>query len=195
MSIPGLRQRAEDFELITNYDLIAAANALMGNIDLDPASSKFANDYVQAEHYYTPSDDGLNQQQWFGNVYVFPPNGAYFWDAPLNRWKITRSSARTLSSSHAVWFRRLYREWVGGQIKQGLYFTNCPDMIRYEQKIFDFPICILKTKPILVKRTSTEVSNHVTATSMVIYLPPVDSSGEAVENFVDIYSPKGRVLC
>ena len=55
---------------------------------------------------------------------------------------MTRASSPTLTSSHAVWFRKLYNSWLSGDIKQGLYFTNCPDMIRYEQKIFDFPICI-----------------------------------------------------
>jgi hypothetical protein len=195
MGIPRAAGRKEDLELITSGDLVSSAHTLMGSIDLDVASSKVANTFVDAKNFYTPSDDGLNDQLWYGNVYLFPPSGTYFWDKKNTRWKLTRSSSPSLVSSHAVWFRRLYREWLAGQIKQGLYFTNCPDMIRYEQKIFDFPICILRVAPTLRKNTSDGIGSHKTSTSLVVYLPPVDNSGKAVQNFIDLYSPKGRVLC
>ena len=35
--------RSEEFEWITNRDLVDSAHLLMGQIDLDPASSAFAN--------------------------------------------------------------------------------------------------------------------------------------------------------
>jgi hypothetical protein len=194
MAIHDITKRREDLELITNYDLVAAAHALLEGIDLDVASSKTANKYVEADNFFTPSDDGLNAQQWFGKVYLFPPRGAYFWDKKNNRWKMTRASSPTLVSSHAVWFRKLYNSWLSRDIQQGLYFTNCPDMIRYEQKIFDFPICILKTAPLLLKNTSTGISNHKTCTSFLVYLPPIKDPTTAVEKFIDIYSEKGRIL-
>ena len=108
---------------------------------------------------------------------------------------MTRASSPTLTSSHAVWFRKLYNSWLAGDIKQGLYFTNCPDMIRYEQKIFDFPICILKTAPLLLKNTSQGIDKHKTCTSFLVYLPPIHNSTEATERFIEIYSEKGRILC
>ena len=40
MAIQDIRKRVEDIELITNYDLVTAAHALMDGIDLDVASSK-----------------------------------------------------------------------------------------------------------------------------------------------------------
>jgi len=187
--------RREDAELITNRDLVNAANAVMGGIDLDVASSAVANEYVGAQEYYTPSQDGLNAQPWFGKVYLFPPSGCYFWDQKNQRWKMTRASSMTLTSSHAVWFRRLYREWIAGEVEQGIYFTNCPDMIRYEQKIFDFPVCILRTAPILMRNIKGEVKPHKTCTSFVVYLPPINDSTAAIERFVEIYSEKGRVIC
>lgn len=195
MPLQNIRSHVEDRELITNYDLVAAAHGLMGGIDLDVASSKVANEYVEAKEFFTPSDDGLNCQQWHGSVYLFPPSGAYFWDKKNDRWKMTRASSPTLVSSSAVWFRKLYRSWMAREIKQGLFFSNCPDMIRYEQKIFDFPVCILKTAPILLKHTSEGIDRHKTCTSLLVYLPPVNESGDAVERFIDIYSEKGRILC
>ncbi len=194
MPIPSIHSHVEDRELITNYDLVSAAHAVLGGIDLDVASSKVANQHVEAKEFFTPSDDGLNAQQWYGSVYLFPPSGTYFWERKTQRWKMTRSTSPTLVSSHAVWFRKLYRSWLAQEIEQGLYFTNCPDMIRYEQKIFDFPICILRTAPTLLKNTSDGVSKHKTCTSFLVYLPPVNSATEATERFIDIYSDKGRIL-
>ena len=194
MPIQNIKSHAEDRELITNQDLVASAHALLEGIDLDVASSKVANQYVEAKEYFTPSDDGLNCQQWFGSVYLFPPSGTYFWERKNQRWKMTRSTSPTLTSSLAVWFRKLYRSWMAREIKQGLYFTNCPDMIRYEQKLFDFPVCILRTAPTLLKNTSNGVSRHKTCTSFLVYLPPMESATEATERFLDIYSEKGRIL-
>ena len=194
MGVAGIQARQEAAEVITPNDLAATAHALMDGITLDVASSKFANDYVGAEQYYTPTDDGLNEQQWFGNVYLFPPSGTYFWEAKRSRWTMTRSSSPTLVSSHAVWFRKLYKQWMARQITQGLYFTNCPDMIRYEQKLFDFPVCILRTPPILIYHIGDEVKKRPTCTSLLVYFPPVNNVDEATEKFVDLYSPKGRVL-
>ena len=194
MAIPSVTSHNEDSELITNYDLTAAAHGLLGGISLDVASSPIANKHVEAEEYFTPKDDGLNDQQWYGRVYLFPPAGAYFWDKKGDRWKMTRASSPTLVSSHAVWFRKLLRSWLAGDVEQGLYFGNCPDMIRYEQRIFDFPICILRTAPTLLKNSSKGLSNHKTCTSLLVYLPPTNGSDDAVSRFVDIYSDKGKVL-
>ena len=195
MKARGFRNRREDLELITNKDLAMAAHMLMGGIDLDPASSKLANEYVSADKYLTPQDDGLNCHEWEGKVYVFPPSGAYYFDKNLDKWKMTRASSKTLTSSHALWFRKLYRLWLADSVKEGLFFTNCTDMIRYDQRIFDFPICILKTPPTLIRHTSEGISNHRTGTAFIVYLQPKENSGKATERFINIYSEKGRILC
>ena len=195
MAIHDIKKHNEDLELITNYDLVSAAHALLEGIDLDVASSRVANEYVEAKNFFTPNDDGLNCQQWYGSVYLFPPSGAYFWDKKNEKWKMTRASSPSLTSSHAVWFRKLYKSWLAKEIEQGLYFTNCPDMIRYEQKIFDFPICILKTAPSLIKNTSKGIGTHKTCTSLLVYLPPIQNSTKMIEKFIDIYDEKGRLLC
>jgi len=46
--------------------------AVMGAIDLDPASSEIANRTVKATRYYTKSDDGL-AKKWRGRVWLNPP--------------------------------------------------------------------------------------------------------------------------
>ena len=88
----------------------------------------------------------------------------------------------------------MYRCWLAREIKEGLYFTNCPDMFRYEQKIFDFPMCILKTARFLYG-TQAKALVKRKRTSFLVYLPPIGDSTKATENFIDIYSEKGRILC
>lgn len=195
MAIPSIYPSLnEDIELITSRDLVCAANEVMGNIDLDVASSAIANQYVGADAYFTPQDDGLNEKQWYGKVYLFSPPGTYFWDEKNTRWKRTRSTSKSLRSSHAVWFSKLYKSWLKDEIEQGIFFCNCPDMLRYDQKIFDFPICIPRTSPNLLRVSGGEVKPHKMCTSLIVYLQPKDNPGEATERFIDVYSAKGRVI-
>jgi hypothetical protein len=67
-------------------------------------------------------------------------------------------------------------------------------MIRYEQKIFDFPICFLRTVPRLIKYTSEGIGEHKTCSSFVVYLQPKLNSAAATMKFIDTYEQFGRVI-
>ena len=62
IGLGGLKS-SESVEWYTPKKYIEAARIVMGNIDLDPASSKMANEIVKAPAYFTRDDDpdGLNQ--------------------------------------------------------------------------------------------------------------------------------------
>jgi phage N-6-adenine-methyltransferase len=59
-------------EWYTPAEFIIAAVAVMGRIDLDPASSEIANRIVGATLFHTVADSGLNKF-WAGKVWMNPP--------------------------------------------------------------------------------------------------------------------------
>ena len=189
-------KKVEAYEWISNRDLVDSAHLLMGNIDLDPASSEMANKYVNAKNFYTITDDGLNDQEWHGSVYLFPPNKTYFWNTKAYRWKATRGLSPTLISGHALWWQTLKRKWLSGEVDQAVFFCNCPDMFQYCQDIFDHPICILRTRPILLQHflATDEIKSRNTCISFVVYLQPKEYTSDATQNFIDIYGDKGKLL-
>jgi DNA N-6-adenine-methyltransferase (Dam) len=72
---PKLNRYADctgDFEHYSPATLIEAARAVLGDIDLDPASCELANTVVKAARFFTIDDDGLTQP-WQGRVWMNPP--------------------------------------------------------------------------------------------------------------------------
>lgn len=61
-----------DNEWYTPARYVECARRVMGGIDLDPASNAIAQQWIKAETFFTPADDGL-KQPWHGRVWLNPP--------------------------------------------------------------------------------------------------------------------------
>jgi phage N-6-adenine-methyltransferase len=70
--VDGLAKFTGEFEWYTPPKYIALARTVLGDIDLDPASSEPAQKTVKARRYYTLENDGL-KQEWHGRIWLNPP--------------------------------------------------------------------------------------------------------------------------
>ena len=67
-----IAQGTGENEWDTPPEFIQSARIVMGNIDVDPASNKEANETIQADRFYTVEDSGLDKK-WDGNIWINPP--------------------------------------------------------------------------------------------------------------------------
>lgn len=100
-----------DNEWYTPAIYIEGAKAVMGGIDVDPATSIIAQQTVQATSYYTREDDGL-KHEWRGRVWLNPPYARgvipLFIEKLLQEYMATRTSEAILlthSYTDTSWFQ------------------------------------------------------------------------------------------
>lgn len=72
---PHVTNNSGNNEWYTPKQYIDLAKAVLGGIDVDPASCEYANRTVQAEKYYSVDNDGL-EKDWKGRVWMNPPYAA-----------------------------------------------------------------------------------------------------------------------
>jgi DNA N-6-adenine-methyltransferase (Dam) len=105
---------SESNEWYTPGHYLEAARAVLGAIDLDPASNPSANLTVKAEKFFTIDDDGLSKE-WQGRVWLNPPYGGM--SGPFTERLVeqfcngTVTSAILLvnsNSTDAGWFQSLW---------------------------------------------------------------------------------------
>ena len=111
----GVLNSSETAEWYTPSEVTEAARAVMGGIDLDPASCAFAQKTVQATKFYSAEDDGL-AQPWSGRIFLNPPYGAAcpkFVAKALEEFEAGSVTAAVLLlngySYDTRWFRPLWR--------------------------------------------------------------------------------------
>jgi len=99
---PHVAQATGDYEWYSPPEIVAAARDVLGDIDLDPASSAIANTVVRAGQFYSLDDDGLTRD-WHGRVWMNPPYASTLIDRFCEKFA---------------------RHVTAGDISAGIVFTN-----------------------------------------------------------------------
>lgn len=107
---PHIANNSGDNEWYTPKKYIDAARAVMGNIDLDPASNDFANETVKADTYFTEEQDGT-KQKWFGNVWLNPPYQTSLIEkfaSKIEQKEFRQAIVLVNNASETQWYQKLW---------------------------------------------------------------------------------------
>lgn len=159
-----INQTSGDFECYTPPAIIEAARTAMGSIDLDPASSKKANQTVKAGRIFTLNEDGL-KQSWWGNVWLNHPFG------------------RNLNQA---WMKKLADEFVEGRTKQACCITYACTSESWFQPLMNKPQCYLSPRTNYLLPDGT-VKKGVTKGSVVTYF------GQFEDRFAKAFCNLGNI--
>jgi len=125
---PHVSNNSGNNEWYTPHKYVDACRSAMGCIDTDPATCKFANQYIGAAVAFTKEDEGQNQQ-WGGNVWLNPPYSqpdiSEFSDAVVREWNSGRVESMCVlvnNATETAWFQSMLSDatavcFVRGRIK------------------------------------------------------------------------------
>lgn len=113
-SKPHVANNSGENEWYTPTKIVDLARRTMGGIDLDPASSKKAQETVLANRYFTKEDDGLDKDWTAPSVWLNPPYSkelvTEFSDKLLTEYRdgrVEQACVLVNNATETVWFQRL----------------------------------------------------------------------------------------
>ena len=159
----GLKDSAS-VEWYTPARYIEAAAKVLGDIDLDPASSKKANKVVGAAKFYSEADDGLSRE-WHGRVWLNPPYG----------------------KGSGLFTTKLVEEYDAGNVTAAILLLNAYGFdSAWFQPLWQFPICFTDHRIVFTSPTRGE--GGPANANIFVYL------GKGVKRFASTFADFGTVV-
>ena len=153
--------------------LIEMIKAVLGDIDLDPASEELANRAIQAKTIITQEQDGLTTEWPVGSIFLNPPGGK------LNN-----------KSLSALFWAKLMNHKESGKLTHAIYMGFSLEQLAisqsyHELKMLDFPLCVPSRR---IKFNNPVVAKHSPSHSnVIIYIPgTIDKTDLFLETFSTI---------
>jgi hypothetical protein len=181
-------------EHYTPVDIVERARRVLGDIDLDPASSHEANEVVKAKMVYSKPgsarlpQDGL-EQVWFGRTFLNPPGGSL------------RKAERGTRSRACRWWIKLCDEWEAGNVTSAIFIGFSVELIQVAQSAnalcpLEFPCCFPKRRIAFDamrdgKRVSGTMPTHA---NFIVLLPSrYFNPGPRITSFVSEFHDLGFI--
>lgn len=117
---------SESNEWYTPEEYLVSVRAVLGQIDLDPASCKKANQTVGAKTIFTEEEDGLDRE-WFGRVFMNPPYG----------------TTEDRESRAGVFCRKAISEYEAGRVSECIILVNSVHSQIWQRPLYRFPVCFV----------------------------------------------------
>lgn len=172
-------------EYYTPQNIVLAARvALLGAIDLDPASSEKANETVGAYRYFTPREDGL-KRLWFGNVWLNHPFGRAE-EACQRGCKKRHVHHDFPYYGNAAWINKVVHEWESSRINAACCITYAATSEAWFQPLLKQPQCFL-TPRTNYRLPNGKIAKGVSKGSVVSYFGP------NVETFIGAFKGLGVI--
>ncbi len=143
--IKTLIQDSGNFEYYTPPIYTMAALAVMGSINLDPASSIKANKMICADNIYT--EDGL-EKDWYGNVWM---------NHPFSR------------TNNPLWIKKLVEEYEAGRTNQACCITYASTSEKWFKPLLGYLQCFIYGRVNYVLPNG-KIKKGVTKGSVITYM-------------------------
>ncbi len=211
-----INQTSHNVEIYTPPDIVAGWHAVLGEIDLDPASSEVANRSIRAKQIYTEPafevigeiwgelDDGTKvtlplrryvdwgglSKPWCGKVANNPPFGS-----PRSACKAGCVATGCLKRGYHVstpqpgmnhWVNHFVGEHVAGRLTEGIFLCFAATSESWFQPLTAYPVCFPRKRTNYVLPDGT-IYRGVTKGSCLHYVGP------NVDRFAEVFSAMGVV--
>ena len=160
-----------EIEWYTPRKYLDAAVAVMGAIDLDPASSDAAQAHVRAARYFTLETDGL-AQTWSGRVFLNPPYAMPF---------IREFSAKMVNS------------FLSGSMSEGILLTNNATDTEWFHNAMSActAVCFTRGRIAFLEASNGELVEKPSPTHGQAFF----YFGSHLSSFVEVFSAFGAIVC
>lgn len=169
--VPVASSKSNEWYTPSRY--IEAARAVMGGIDLDPASCELANSTVKAARYYTKEDNGLAQEWEARTVWLNPPFAA---ENELNPIR--------------TWVGKLIAEHKAGKVGQAVLLVSAGTERLWFQALWEYCICFSDHQIVYARKG--QPPDHKRHGDCFVYLGPhITRFAEHFTEFGPVVTPDG----
>jgi phage N-6-adenine-methyltransferase len=156
-------------EWYTPAPIVELVRAVLGGIDLDPASCELAQQTVRASRYFSKRDNGL-LQDWMGRVFLNPPYSKLLMPSFL---------------------KKMVFEVTAGHVTAGIMLTHAYSDTAWFHLALGAcsAVCFTKGRIKFIDKNGKEVKSPIQGQALFCFGPDT-----VVERFADVFSKVGSIL-